>query len=464
KSGAQTEGYLSQCGSVTVRVVVKGKPHTLHLFVKRENAKEVVDGLDAFHREGLFYEKVLPHLEEAWHNVQAANGVSTAGVSSFPPAPPACRLAPTVTALRRPVLQDAESGEDTRVGVAAFLGTDTVVVMEDLTRRGYVAISDWEWNDIPYQTVEQSLHALARLHASTLVAERIFGVNLAAEVPELMDENFFTRVPGRVGRRIFESASEVWVRYVLPRVFSRLRVPQTADELRRLQDVVRDMYAQLDVPTLRKRETVRVVSNGDVWPNNVLVKHDAQGRVSHAIVVDFQMVHLGPPALDVLMYLLMTMRRSHRQRHADALLRDYHTSLLRFCRQRGLDLSEASVSANDEEQPSDSEDRSRTSSVLVAPMAVPHEFGWEAFKASCERVEPAARCIMGSHGPMIRGCKSDMDELFKDSEKRSAILLDADYRGALVVRWMEADPAYRELIIETLEVLLGLPASASAEQ
>ncbi len=64
----------------------------------------------------------------------------------------------------------------------------------------------------------------------------------------------------------------------------------------------------------------------------------------HAIIVDFQMVHLAPPALDVLMFLYMSMRRAHRRRHEDALMRDYHNDLLRFCLQRGLDLSQAGVS------------------------------------------------------------------------------------------------------------------------
>ncbi len=61
---------------MTVSAVVKGRPHTLHLFVKRENAKDVNDGLDSFEREGLFYESVLPHLEKAWS--KAANGVRRA--------------------------------------------------------------------------------------------------------------------------------------------------------------------------------------------------------------------------------------------------------------------------------------------------------------------------------------------------------------------------------------------------
>ncbi len=40
--------------------------------------------------------------------------------------------------------------------------------------------------------------------------------------------------------------------------------------------MVRDTYAQLDVPAQRTRESVRAISNGDMWPNNVLVKHDDQ--------------------------------------------------------------------------------------------------------------------------------------------------------------------------------------------
>lgn len=399
KSGSASEGYLSQCGSMTVKAVVKGRPHTLHLFVKRENTKEVVEGLEAFQREGLFYESVLPHLDKAWNNVKAA---------------------------------ESDEHAASRVGAAAFLGTDSVVVMEDLTRRGYKAIPDWQWNDIPYQTVQQTLRALARLHASSLVAERVCGVDLAAEVPELMEENFLTRRPGIVGRRIFDVASDLVAQYILPRIFSRLKVPQTAFELRRLQDLTRDIWTEMDLPKLREREAVRAISNGDVWPNNVLVRHDSQGQVAHAIVVDFQMVHLGPPALDVAMFLRTSMRRAHRQRHEESLVREYHDDLVRFCQQRGLDLSK--------------------------------DFGWEDFKASLARVEPVARGIACAYNPMIRGNEAEMEETFKESAARSAMLLESAARADMILRWMESDEAYLELMIEIVEDVLGLPASASTKQ
>ncbi len=53
------------------------------------------------------------------------------------------------------------------------------------------------------------------------MAERVCGVDLAAAVPELLDERFMTRRPGMVGRRIFDTASDVLVQQILPRIFSR---------------------------------------------------------------------------------------------------------------------------------------------------------------------------------------------------------------------------------------------------
>ncbi|KAJ1524085.1 hypothetical protein ONE63_010622 [Megalurothrips usitatus] len=398
RCGAVSDGFLSTCGSMTVDAVVRGRHHQLHLFVKREDAKDIVSGLDSFRREGLFYDDILPRLESAWRR------------GSEPASPD--------------------------LGPAAYLGTDSVVVMEDLTRRGYSAVEDdWMWNGVDYQTVQQTLRAQARLHAASLLAQYRDGVRFA---PEVLHENFVTRRPGVVGRRIFDTAADVICKYLLPVAVKSLAVPQTPAELQRLKDLTRDLYAELDVDALRRREKqaggVLTIGHGDAWPNNVLVKRDAQGRTEHAVLVDFQMVRLAPPALDVVMFVTMSTRRAFRDKHLPGLLREYYDDLAGYCRQRGLDITE-------------------------------ELFSFETFMASVERVRGMCRALGAAYTPVLGGDDADMRHLHQDGDQRARFLTDAHVRGPLVARWYAAEgergDRYRRYVNEYLEEVLGLPPSAA---
>lgn len=65
------------------------------------------------------------------------------------------------------------------------------------------------------------LRALARIHAATLLAERLDGVDLAAAAPDLLTERFVTRRPGTVGRRLFDCGADVICDVLLPHFQSR---------------------------------------------------------------------------------------------------------------------------------------------------------------------------------------------------------------------------------------------------
>ncbi|XP_034237404.1 uncharacterized protein LOC117642890 isoform X2 [Thrips palmi] len=396
KLGSAVNGFLSLCGSLALEVEGPDGPRTLHVFVKRADARDVTTGLDSFPRETLYYMNTVPLLEKAWFGAAA-------------------RVTPDL-------------------GPAPYLATDDVVVMEDLIRRGYAGKPDWIWNALDYGAVQQCLRAQARLHAASLVLERRDGVRLAKAVPDLRDDVYVNRRPGNTGRRMFDVAADIVCDYLLPRMFHRLKVPQTKTELWRLQDETRDLFLELDLEKLLAAypDELLVLCHGDSWPNNFLFKKDKEGRVEHVALVDFQMVRLGMPALDLLMFLHVGTRRCFRRQHQDSLLRGYHEDLLRFTRERGLDISK--------------------------------DFTMADLSKSVERLSFVGRAFSCSYRPVLAGDPADLAGLFVDSGKRASLMVETATRGPLVAKWYEENEKYRDMMQEAVEELLGLQAADDADE
>lgn len=70
---------------------------------------------------------------------------------------------------------------------------------------------------------------------------------------------------------------------------------------------------------------MRALCHGDLWSNNILFASDPQtGRLRDAQLIDFQMLFIGSPCLDLLLLLHGSSACAVRQDDWDELIRTYH--------------------------------------------------------------------------------------------------------------------------------------------
>lgn len=80
-----------------------------------------------------------------------------------------------------------------------------------------------------------------------------------------------------------------------------------------------------------------VLLHGDLWANNVLYRKNKQGKVTDAMILDFQLARYGPPAHDLMMSLYLIQTRDFRQKHEAALLDRYYRKFSQELAAEGLD-------------------------------------------------------------------------------------------------------------------------------
>lgn len=80
-----------------------------------------------------------------------------------------------------------------------------------------------------------------------------------------------------------------------------------------------------------------VFLHGDLWANNVLFRKNAQGKVTDAMILDFQLARYGPPAHDLMMSLYLIQNGEFRRKHETELLNRYYQKFSQELAAEGLD-------------------------------------------------------------------------------------------------------------------------------
>lgn len=290
------EGFLGEHFIVKIEYNTSDSEANQRFFLKVLNGSskfvfEMTQDINAYEKESFFYEKLLPELNTY--------------------------------------------GADISFAPRQFLCRPYLIVLEDMSTYGFKTINKQTPFDLVHTKV--ALKTLAKFHSASIAYEAKRrkadpNYSLLAEHPEIFTEKVFSHE---------ENAATRWMKSSIRGVFGIIEsMPETgrvsnetfATKLGELMDNIADFVEPSAASTC-------AVLHGDLWSNNVLFRYENEKPVE-SVIIDFQILKYGVPAMDVVQLLISNTRKHFRLEHLQDLLNYYYDEF-------SLRLKEQSVDADD---------------------------------------------------------------------------------------------------------------------
>ncbi|XP_033329849.2 uncharacterized protein LOC117222320 [Megalopta genalis] len=185
-----------------------------------------------------------------------------------------------------------------------YLVKENLFVFEDLGAKGYTMRDKLFTKEL----VVSALTSIARMHASSLLAEDRLGVSFHQMYPDAFVENSFAR-NGKT-RKWFDAGINAIVAIAEHLGLDASLVPKACDEV----------FAGLEKSATKRN----VISHGDLWGNNMMFSNEMPPR---CLLVDFQLIRYAPLAHDVAQLLYLCTDRSFRASSEETMLKHYYSVL-----------------------------------------------------------------------------------------------------------------------------------------
>lgn len=100
--------------------------------------------------------------------------------------------------------------------------------------------------------------------------------------------------------------------------------------------VLRSRLMQRCIETVRPEpQHFNTIIHADLWTNNILLEHDANGTLVGSTLIDFQFACWASPTLDLHYFFNTSLEEDLRRNHQHELLQFYHNELVTILRQLG---------------------------------------------------------------------------------------------------------------------------------
>ncbi|XP_050309783.1 uncharacterized protein LOC126745813 [Anthonomus grandis grandis] len=212
-----------------------------------------------------------------------------------------------------------------------FSRVDDVLVLEDMTAKGYIGLTPDCKLDL--LTLKLTVSELAKLHASSFIFEQAL---LKKEksfydlYSKYLQEVFFV-IDSKESKKAFQRIVKVIV--YLCQVFSN--ISNKEEVAQKAQSLLKQAFALLP----KSDEFINVLCHGDVYVANMLFNFNDKQECQDVKLIDFQILRYKPPTHDLLFFLYQNAFKETLDEHMDELLALYYEALKENLGKFHLDIS-----------------------------------------------------------------------------------------------------------------------------
>lgn len=301
-------------------------------------------------------------------------------------------------------------GIDITFSPKSYLCQPHFIVLEDLTCRGFKSVSQQNF-DLAHCKV--ALEILAKFHSSSIIYEEIESKKLGKSYTLIgaYEENLDDKFCGsnkfaKLLNCTFEALAEL-----IDSIPGELDVKK----FRKLAESVQNRLKNLS-------KYKGTLLHGDLWCNNFLFSYNEDGRPSRGMLVDYQFLKYGPPALDVVQLLASNTRTEFRGEHYGELIAFYYEKFGECFKSKGIDGGK------------------------VLPYA--------QFLEACDEVKVTVKLLVLADRS-ITNLSAECFEQVLESDESLRHFMYKD-RSKLIIDCFKNNSFYRELLMEDITELLAM--------
>lgn len=213
------------------------------------------------------------------------------------------------------------------------------LILDNLFLEGFQALDKYKTLD--YQTLITVIKGLAKLHASSIIYEEKKTKELSKqyrlnqEYEREFEETFYSKKEGFINTKGITASIKCVIELIdlfdhRERLISGQNFKLIANELcYKIYDLVK--------PSKIYRN---VVSHGDLWSTNILLKYNDRTQATDCKFVDFQCGRYVPPTHDLMSVIHLTTSRRLRKRHMYEFTGIYYATLEKMVKLAGYTLKD----------------------------------------------------------------------------------------------------------------------------
>ncbi|KAF5285489.1 hypothetical protein FQR65_LT13234 [Abscondita terminalis] len=204
-------------------------------------------------------------------------------------------------------------------------GTHDYIALENLNNKGFMSLT--RSGGIDFEHTQLIMNLFARFHALAL-AFKDQKPSEFDEVATSLDETYFSE-------KYRGWYSNFQKNNLFPVICDAVEKELPEMYVKKVKDLIADDFYGKLIKYCATKGPLAVITHGDAWAPNFLLKYDENEALKGAMMIDFQLTRYASLALDLTFFLYSCTDSSLWTNHWDTLMKDYHDTFTRTLEQLG---------------------------------------------------------------------------------------------------------------------------------